>query len=145
MQDLVLDEPLVEYVSARNVCTDMVPMFAIDLYTIEAEDLNFSSQVQLPVLRDDHCHGLISFFEVEFSKCHQRTGFSTGPHCKRTHWKQTLFYLTQDLSVSQGTKMDVSINVNRRTQNKRSLQINIEVNYGVAGENCSQKRVYIMK
>jgi len=145
MQELVLNEPLVEHVSAKNVCTDMVPMFAIDLYTVEADDLNFSSQVQLPVLRDDYCHGLVSFFEVEFTKCNRRTGFSTGPHCKRTHWKQTLFYLTQDLLVSQGTKIDVAINVNRHAQNRRSLEINIEVSYGVAGENCTQKRDYVMK
>jgi len=145
MKEMVLNEPLVEYVWAKNVCTDMVPIFAIDLYTVKTEDLNFDSQVQLPVLRDDHCHALISFFEVEFTKCNQRTGFSTGPHCKRTHWKQTLFYLSQDLVVSHGTEMDISLSVSRNAQNKRSLVINIEVSYQGSQENPTQKRVYIMR
>lgn len=129
----------------KNVCTNMVPIFAIDLYTVKIEDLNFDAQVQLPVLRDDYCHALIAFFEVEFTKCYRRTGFSTGPHCKRTHWKQTVFYLTDDLAVSHGTRIDVFMNVSRNLLNKRSLQISIEVDYKGSSENSSQKRVYAMR
>jgi len=123
----------------------MVPIFTIDLYTVKIEDLNFDSQVQLPVLRDDHCHALISFFEVEFTKCNRPTGFSTGPHHKRTHWKQTLFYLSEDLAVSQGTKMDVSVHVSRNAHNNRSLEIGIEVSYQGSAENPTQKRIYTMR
>jgi len=123
----------------------MVPIFAIDLYTVKVEDLNFDAQVQLPVLRDDHCHALISFFEVEFTKCHRPTGFSTGPHCKRTHWKQTLFYLTNDLVVSQGTMIDVAMSVRKNLLNKRGLEISIEVNYKGSRGNTNQKRVYAMR
>lgn len=127
------------------MCTSMVPIFAIDLYTVKIEDLNFNAQVQLPVLRDDYCHALIAFFEVEFTKCYRPTGFSTGPHCKRTHWKQTVFYLTNDLAVSQGTRIDVSMSVSRNLLNKRSLLISIEVDYKDSSENSSQKRVYAMR
>jgi len=77
IRELVLSEPLVDNVSRRNVCTEAVPIFAIDLYTVRTEDLNFYSQVMLPVIRDDYCHALVSFFEVEFTRCHRRTGFST--------------------------------------------------------------------
>jgi len=123
----------------------MVPIFAIDLYTVKIEDLNFNAQVQLPVLRDDYCHALIAFFEVDFSKCHRRTGFSTGPHCKRTHWKQTVFYLTNDLAVSRGRRIDVSMSVCRNLLNKRSLEISIEVDYKDSSKNSRQKRVYAMR
>jgi len=145
MKEMVLNEPLVDYVETKNMCTDMVPIFAIDLYTVKAEDLNFSAKVKLPVLRNDYCHAVISFFEVEFTKCHRRTGFSTGPHCKPTHWKQTVFYLTEDLMVSQGTQMDVSMSVKRNAENKRSLDIIMEVQYVGPHVNSTQKRDYAMR
>jgi len=145
MKDMVLNEPLIEYVWEKNICTDMVPIFAIDLYTVKIEDLNFDTQVQLPVLRNDYCHALISFFEVEFTKCYRPTGFSTGPHCRRTHWKQTLFYLTNDLVVSRGTFIDVSMSVTKNLLNKRGLEISIEVNYKGSSKNSNQKRVYAMR
>ena len=31
---------------------------------------------------------LVTFFNVEFSKCHRKTNFSTGPDAPHTHWKQ---------------------------------------------------------
>jgi protein arginine N-methyltransferase 1 len=38
-------------------------------------------------------------FDVDFSRCHIPTKFSTGPYSKYTHWKQTVFYLDQVLTV----------------------------------------------
>ena len=31
---------------------------------------------------------LVTFFNIEFSKCHKRVGFSTAPEAPYTHWKQ---------------------------------------------------------
>ena len=36
---------------------------------------------------------LVTFFNIEFSMCHKRVGFSTAPEAPYTHWKQTVFYL----------------------------------------------------
>jgi hypothetical protein len=35
----------------------------------------------------------VTFFNIEFTKCHKRVGFSTAPEAPYTHWKQTVFYL----------------------------------------------------
>jgi len=145
MKELVLNTPLVDIVQIKNMCTDMIPVFAIDLYTVKAEDLNFTANIKLPVLRNDYCHAIMSFFEVEFTKCHRRTGFSTGPHCRPTHWKQTVFYLTEDLMVSQGTEMRVKLDVKRNEENKRSLDICMEVNYDGPYVKSSQVRNYAMR
>jgi len=86
IKEKVFNEPLVDYVETKHICTDVVPIFNIDLYTVKKkEDLDFSATVRLPVLRNDNCHAVLSFFEVEFTKCRCRTGFLTGPHCKSTH------------------------------------------------------------
>jgi len=145
IREMVLSQPLVDYVSRWNICTEVVPIFAIDLYTVQLEDLNFYSQVKLPVIRNDYCHALVSFFEVEFTKCHRLTGFSTGPNSRRTHWKQTIFFLSKDLTVSGGTELAVSLGVKRNKHNKRSLDIIIEVNYEGLYGNSTQKRDYTMR
>ena len=40
-----------------------------------------------------HFQALVTFFNIEFSMCHKRVGFSTAPEAPYTHWKQTVFYL----------------------------------------------------
>ena len=39
------------------------------------------------------------YFDIDFSKCHKRVWFSTGPQAYYTHWKQTVFYLSKVLAV----------------------------------------------
>ena len=34
------------------------------------------------MLRNDYVHALITYFNIEFTKCHKRTGFSTGKKLK---------------------------------------------------------------
>merc|ERR1719464_1963104 len=90
----VINEPLVDSVEQRNVCSMYEKVLDVDLYTVKKEDLDFASKVSLPVFRNDYVHALVAFFTVQFSKCHKELGFSTGPNSPYTHWKQTVFYLT---------------------------------------------------
>lgn len=145
MKEQVLNEPLVDIVESNKVVTEMVNMFELDLYTIKTEDLDFEVKLDLPVLRNDYCHALVAFFEVEFSKCHRRQRFSTGPHCKPTHWKQTVFYLTEDLMVSKNTTLNVDISVKKNAHNHRDLNIGIKVRYKGPYGDSVQNRNYIMK
>ena len=50
----------------------------VDLYTVQEGDLDFTEPYHLVVSRNDYIQALVTFFSVEFSKCHKRTGFSTG-------------------------------------------------------------------
>lgn len=50
----------------------------MDLYAVEEKDLSFSSPYQLVALRNDYVDALVTYFTVEFTKCHKRTGISTG-------------------------------------------------------------------
>jgi len=145
IKEKVLSEPLVDIVYVQNICTDMVPLHFIDLYTVKKDEVDFTSKVNLPVLRNDYCHALVAFFEVEFSKCHRRTGFSTGPHCPVTHWKQTVFYLEEDLMVTKGTAIETSISVKRNDRIYGDLDITIEVNYNGPHQKLLQKREYLMR
>lgn len=59
----------------------------IDLYTVEKKDLAFQSHFHLVVRRNDFIQALVTYFNVEFTKCHKRLGFSTSPDSQYTHWK----------------------------------------------------------
>jgi len=148
VKQLVIDEPLVDVVDPTKVCTMCAPVLDINLYTVKKEDLDFNSTVELHVKRNDGCHALVAWFEVEFSKCHCKTGFSTGPHYQGTHWKQTVFYLPKDLMDTQDTKLQVGISVERNYgENRRQLNISLDVNYTLLkiAENSHQKHAYVMR
>ena len=44
---------------------------------------------------------LVTFFNIEFTHCHKRVGFSTAPEAPYTHWKQV--YITHLLQVNQSS------------------------------------------
>lgn len=50
------------------------------MYTVKEKDLSFSAPYQLTSLRNDYVDALVTYFTVEFTKCHKRTGISTGDH-----------------------------------------------------------------
>jgi len=61
--------------------------------------------IQLKCHRQDFCHALVSYFECAFTSVHKPIVFSTAPHAKYTHWKQTVFYLSQPLTVCSGEEI----------------------------------------
>lgn len=45
------------------------------------------------MVRSESIHALITFFTVEFTKCHVPVLFSTAPTGRSNHWLQTVFFL----------------------------------------------------
>lgn len=54
----------------------------VDLYTVSKDDLSFSAPYTLMAKRNDYIDALVTYFTVEFTKCHKRTGITT---CK--YWE----------------------------------------------------------
>jgi len=50
----------------------------VDIYTVKADDLTFTSPFCLQVKRNDYVQALVTYFNIEFTRCHKRTGFSTS-------------------------------------------------------------------
>lgn len=99
-QSVALTEPLVDTVDMKAVVTDQSTLLSLDLYTCTKEDLAFSSDFEIRARRNDFVHAFIAWFDIEFSKCHKPIKFSTGPHAKYTHWKQTVFYTRETLTIN---------------------------------------------
>ena len=49
----------------------------VDLYSVSAMELAFSAPYCLTARRNDYIDALVTYFTVEFSRCHKRTGITT--------------------------------------------------------------------
>jgi len=120
-----MTEPLVDTVDIKAVVTDPKAVITLDLYTVTAADLAFSVPYSLTARRNDFVHAIIAWFDIEFSCCHKPIKFSTGPHTKYTHWKQTVFYIDQTLTVEDGETIVGQLTNKPNSRNKRDLDITI--------------------
>lgn len=154
---------------------------------MKLEDLTFTSPFCLQVKKNDYIHALVTYFNIEFTRCHKRTGFSTsqylfffvclstfvatlyvhiiqydpilfikiitfkyftvlsikmpfsgdvsilivtfdwniifaslGPESPYTHWKQTVFYLDDYLTVKTGEEIFGTISMKPNVKNNVS-------------------------
>lgn len=125
LKESALTEPLVDTVEMKAVVTDPTAVFTIDLYTVKSADLAFTTAFTLDVRRNDFIHALIAWFDIDFTACHKPIRFSTGPHTKYTHWKQTVFYLRDVLTVEEGEQIKGVLENKPNAKNKRDLDVKI--------------------
>ncbi|KKY27594.1 putative histone h4 arginine methyltransferase [Phaeomoniella chlamydospora] len=126
MKASALTEPLVDTVEMKALVTDPCAVFTIDLNTITAPELAFSVPYELRCQRSDFVHAVIAWFDIEFTACHKPIRFSTGPHTKYTHWKQTVFYLPDVLTVEEGEVVAGYLHNKPNAKNRRDLDIAID-------------------
>lgn len=126
LKETALSEPLVDTVDIKAVVTDPAPVLTLDLYKCTTADLAFSIPFSLTARRDDFIHALVSWFDIEFAACHKPIRFSTGPHTKYTHWKQTVFYLNEVVTVHQGEEVKCNLQVKPNDKNRRDLDIKLD-------------------
>uniref|UniRef100_A0A8C2D8N8 Protein arginine methyltransferase 1 n=1 Tax=Cyprinus carpio TaxID=7962 RepID=A0A8C2D8N8_CYPCA len=104
-------------------------MFAAKAGAKKIEDLSFTSPFCLQVKRNDYIHALVTYFNIEFTRCHKRTGFSTGPESPYTHWKQTVFYLDDYLTVKTGEEIFGTISMKPNVKNNRDLDFTVDLDF----------------
>uniref|UniRef100_A0AAQ4Q1X4 type I protein arginine methyltransferase n=1 Tax=Gasterosteus aculeatus aculeatus TaxID=481459 RepID=A0AAQ4Q1X4_GASAC len=101
----------------------------VDIYTVKADDLTFTSPFCLQVKRNDYVQALVTYFNIEFTRCHKRTGFSTSPESPYTHWKQTVFYLDEYLTVKTGEEIFGTISMKPNIKNNRDLDFTVDIDF----------------
>uniref|UniRef100_H3BD96 type I protein arginine methyltransferase n=1 Tax=Latimeria chalumnae TaxID=7897 RepID=H3BD96_LATCH len=121
IKEVAIKEPLVDVVDPKQLVTNACLIKEVDIYTVKVEDLSFTSPFCLQVKRNDYIHALVAYFNIEFTRCHKRTGFSTGPESPYTHWKQTVFYMEDYLTVKTGEEIFGTISMKPNAKNNVSL------------------------
>ena len=123
IQKIALKEPVVDVVDAKAVVSDAVPILHLDILTCRKEDVDFSASFELTARRNDYVHGLVAYFECAFTQVHKPIGFSTSPFCRYTHWKQTIFYLPENVVICEGETISGDITCKKNRKNERDLDI----------------------
>lgn len=122
------------FVFFQQVVTSSCLVKEVDLYKVKKSDLSFSTPFNLIVRRNDYIQAFVTFFTIEFSKCHKRIGFSTSPESPYTHWKQTVFYFEDSLTVKKGEEITGVFLLKPNDRNSRDLDFTIDVDF--KGELC---------
>lgn len=129
IRKVAISEPLVDVVDPKQVVTNSCLLKEVDLYTVTKEDLHFSSPFHLVVRRNDYIQALVTFFTIEFTKCHKRIGFSTAPEAPYTHWKQTVFYLNDYMTAKRNEEIYGVFSMKPNQRNNRDLDFTIDVDF----------------
>jgi len=129
IKEMAIREGLVDEVKPNQVVTDACLVKDIDLYTVTKEDLAKTTTFELNMLRNDTVHAFTLYFDVEFTKCHNKTYFSTAPDADYTHWKQTTFYLDDGFTVREGEKMTGTFAMKPNPRNPRDLDIQLSMDF----------------
>ncbi len=129
IRDIAIQEPLVDVVEGKSIVTNAVPILDVDILTCNKEDLSFNSPWCLTAHRNDYLHGFVVYFECAFTQIPRPIGFSTSPFSNYTHWKQTVFYLSDHLTVCQGERITGTIICKPNKKNNRDLDIKLSVEF----------------
>merc|ERR1712012_65355 len=145
IRSVALQEPLVDVVDKNQVVSNSCLLKEIDIQTCTKDDIPFDSPFTLKMKRNDYVQALVTFFQIEFSKCHKRVGFSTAPEAPYTHWKQTVFYLEDYITSKKDEELYGNFRMKPNDRNKRDLDFEIDIDY--AGELCqlTEKNKYRMR
>ncbi|KAL8223250.1 hypothetical protein R6Q57_020649 [Mikania cordata] len=128
-------EPLVDTVDQNQIVTNCQLLKNMNISKMTSGDASFTAPFKLVAERDDYIHALVAYFDVSFSVCHKMTGFSTGPKSKNTHWKQTVLYLEDVLTICQGEFVVGTMTVTQNKKNPRDIDITLK--YSLNGRRCN--------
>jgi len=140
-----IQEPLVDVVDPKQIISSVSRLSAIDINTVKTEELNFKSPFRMVATRDDFCHAFVAYFDIDFARCHKRITFSTSPAAQYTHWKQTVFYLNETLSIKKGEEIRGEFTLKANEKNHRDLDISIEFDFKGEYQTLHAKQEYFLR
>lgn len=145
IKQIATSEPLVDTVDGKQIVTNFCPFLHVNLYTVKKEELAFSAPFALKCRRDDFIHALVAHFDIEFSCCHKPIVFSTGALSPYTHWKQTVFYLNDVLSVKEGEEIRGQLSCRPNAKNPRDLDFELDLVFNGEVTQLQTQMVYRMR
>ncbi|KAF9190962.1 hypothetical protein BGZ51_007980 [Haplosporangium sp. Z 767] len=145
MKENVLREAVVDFISPETIVTNTVTIKDLPHQTITISGLDFVSDFELEMQRDDNISAFVGYFDTWFTrdgkdvpldvgiskeelKKHGMNGFTTGPvytRSEETHWKQTMFVLEKPLELKKGDKVKGTFYCHKNGNNPRALDLKI--------------------
>jgi len=146
IKKIAISEPLVDTVNPEQICTKPCQLKIIDIHTVKKEDLTFDAKWKLTTTRNDYLTAMVVWFDCGFTKIHKPIWLSTGPRAPYTHWRQTVFYLHEQLTVEEDETIEGTISCKPNAANHRDLDFEIGYNFeGKVYGKHSAKHSYRMR
>jgi protein arginine N-methyltransferase 1 len=145
IKKIAFREPLVDTVEGNSQVTSPHQFYTVDLNTVKVDDLSFKRPFTIKATRTDYMHAFVAWFDVEFSKCHKPIILSTAPHLPYTHWKQTIFYIEDILSITEGDTISGYLSCKPNSKNPRDLDIEIGIDYDGKYNKIHKVHDYILR
>lgn len=126
MKAQVVREPSIEICNADELITNAVEIQAFDLYKVTKDRVNFSSPFEFKVKKTGSLTAIVGYFDIFFD-LDNPIHFSTGPYSPPTHWKQTVFSLSEPISITEGEILKGKLVCRRHVRDIRGLIITIHI------------------
>ncbi|XP_015603827.1 protein arginine N-methyltransferase 3 [Cephus cinctus] len=126
MKPEVVREPSIEICNPQDLVTSVAEIKSFDLYTVQTDCVNFSVNFDLTVHRTGSLTAIIGYFDVFFD-LDNPISFSTGPQSTPTHWKQTVFSLSEPISITEGEVVSGKLICRRNIKDIRGLVVTIHI------------------
>ncbi|XP_042385381.1 probable protein arginine N-methyltransferase 1 [Zingiber officinale] len=138
-------EPLVDTVDLKQIVTSDIMIKMMDISEMTSGDVSFTAPFKLVAERNDFIHAFMAYFNVQFTQCHREISFSTGPRSKATHWKQTVLYLDEVLTICKDEVIYGNMTVEPNKKNPRDLEITIDYTLNGKRSQVSSTQHYKMR
>ena len=137
VKNVSFKEPLIDSFNKNNIISNIYPIFEINMYKIKENDLNFMTKFELTFNQSDSLSALAGWFDVQFLKVPNTIKFTTSPFNQYTKWKQTIFYLENDIKVMKGDIMEGDISLKVESESTNIGDIEIKINYEIKNKNAN--------
>ena len=137
VKNVSFKEPLIDSFNKNNIISNIYPIFEINMYKIKENDLNFMTKFELTFNQSDSLSALAGWFDVQFLKVPNTIKFTTSPFNQYTKWKQTIFYLENDIKVMKGDIMEGDISLKVESGSTNVGDIEIKINYEIKNKNAN--------
>jgi len=124
-----LAEALVDIVGRELVMSNIGRILELNLYEATVKDLEFTKEFELTIEHSDYVYALVGWFDVFFERLKSPVRFTTSPFSKKTHWRQTVFYLPEPIKAKEGGILSGVIGVSKNTKNPRHINVKIKFEY----------------
>ena len=129
IKEAAIAEPLIDNCTKDYLISSSCKIYDIDLYKITTKELDFMSGYEVEFNSDECFNGLVSWFNVSFTKVPNQVVLPTGPYDTPTHWKQVVFYIEDDVYVNKGDKLKGNIAVIKDKNNFRFINVKISYHF----------------
>ncbi|CAF1390386.1 unnamed protein product [Adineta ricciae] len=145
-----LDQCMIETIEPSQLVHDAQLIQSIDLRTIRVNDLyTLRSFCEFHIKNTCIISGFCFWFDCYFSSNNnssilRSTRLTTSPYSFRTHWKQTLAFLPEDIYPLKGDTVPVYIKLKQSTTNRRQYQLSVvlkRIKEGICVDNDSSDSI----